>query len=273
MFAALTAIFFLFGTGEGQIPLPVIPGNNTTEIPPNVPSETPVPEWIQTQEALQMKMTDIVKTQEVIAVIQTQAVWETTLEAFNAEQTRIAQTQAAFGTEQTPTKVPTKTPTATPVPTQTPKPTNIPTSTPTKIPTSAQTMRPTKTVISQYDYQSRYNSVKSGSPISENDFILYDMDENKYTSYLNGLYYGYRVKTARDITVGDSRAVVNMEYGKPTTSYTVSKDSFPYRFEITSSLGMFCDEYRYYIDGEKVSLYFVYDQFNLVSGIGIWRRY
>ena len=122
MFAALTAIFFLFGTAAGQIPLPVIPGNNTTEIPADVPAETPVPEWIQTQEALQMQMTDIAETQEVFSVMQTQAVWNITLEAFNAEQTRIAQTQVAIDTQ---AAVPTHKPTATPVPTNTPKPTAV----------------------------------------------------------------------------------------------------------------------------------------------------
>jgi len=101
MFAALTAIFFLFGMAVGQIPLPVIPGTDPTEDPADVPEETPVPEWIQTQQAIQMMQTEIIQTQEAIAVMQTQAVWDITLEAVNAEQTRIAQTQAAFGATQT----------------------------------------------------------------------------------------------------------------------------------------------------------------------------
>ena len=37
LFAALTAIFFLFGTAAGQIPLPVIPGFNATEVSTQTP--------------------------------------------------------------------------------------------------------------------------------------------------------------------------------------------------------------------------------------------
>jgi len=123
--ATLTTIFFLFGTGVGQISLPEIPENNTTEIPADVPEETPVPEWIQTQDAIQIQMTDIAETQEVFSVMQTQAVWNITLEAFNAEQTRIAQTQVAIDATQIQAAVPTQKPTATPVPTNTPKPTAV----------------------------------------------------------------------------------------------------------------------------------------------------
>ena len=101
LFAAMTAIFFLFGTAAGQIPLPVIPGTGSSEGSADIPAETPVSEWIQTQEAIQMLMTDIAGTQEAIAVMQTQAVWDITLEAVNAEQTRVAQTQTAFGATQT----------------------------------------------------------------------------------------------------------------------------------------------------------------------------
>jgi len=95
MFAALTAIFFLFGTVMGQIPLPEIPENNTTENLPNMPTGTPGPEWIQTRDAIQMM------------------------------QTKIAQTQAAFAATQTQAAAPTQRPTATPGPTNTPKPTAV----------------------------------------------------------------------------------------------------------------------------------------------------
>jgi len=128
MFTTLTAIFFLFGTGVGQIPLPEIPGNNTTEIPADVPAETPVPEWIQTQEAIQMMQTEIVQTQDAIAVMQTQAVWNNTLEAVNTEQTRVVQTQTIFGATQTKVAALTLTPTPKPLATQ--EPTKVPTKTP-----------------------------------------------------------------------------------------------------------------------------------------------
>jgi len=118
MFAALTAIFLLFGTVMGQIPLPEIPGNNSIEIPVDVPAETPVPEWMKTQDAIQIKLTDIAGTQEVISQIQTESVWEITLEAINAQQSGLVMTQTAIHETKKETSAPTNTPS--PVLTSTP---------------------------------------------------------------------------------------------------------------------------------------------------------
>jgi len=175
MFAASTAIFFLFGTAAGQIPLPVIPGTGSSEGPADVPTETPVPEWIQTQEAIQMMQTEIVQTQDAISVMQTQAVWDITLEAVNAEQTRVAQTQAAIISTQTQSAAPTATPTPTQRPTATPRSINTlkPTAVSIKIGVSSKTPAPTKTPIEK--------SIKVGDKIiiGDNEWRVLSIEDGK----------------------------------------------------------------------------------------------